>query len=223
MGQDPRTSLAETVFVVGRGISDTTYERERSHDLARDMKAQSEMGRGESASGQSGTSVAVWLSSTLIVILAVSCTSVGVGPEASKTPYACAATPSSEMRGVDGTSLVGVRGGDIFLFTTRAGPFYASPGEKFPILLANPPPDPRAVSLDVHGRNLATGSTLDVRAKDLTASWGEAWGAIYRFPDAGCWELAVDQAGNRGTVVIEVVATCPEERRSFCPEATSSP
>jgi hypothetical protein len=126
------------------------------------------------------------------------------------------------MVGLDGTNLIGVRGGDIFLFTQRPGPFYAT-GEKFPILLANPPPNPRTVSLNVHGRNLATGATLEVLAKDLTSSWGEGWGAIYRFPDPGCWELAVDQEGNRGSVVIEVVATCPPERSSFCPDVTSSP
>jgi hypothetical protein len=167
--------------------------------------------------------VLVRMGLTAIAAFAVGCTSVSVRPEAATAPYVCAATPYSVMRGVDGTNLIGVRGGDIFLFTTRVGPFYANPGEKFPILLANAPADPRALSLNVHGRNLATGSTLDVRAKDLTASWGEAWGAIYHFPDAGCWELAVDQEGNRGTVVIEVVSTCPEDRRSFCPEPTASP
>jgi hypothetical protein len=127
------------------------------------------------------------------------------------------------MVGSDGTSLTGVRGGDIFLYTAREGPFHANPPEKFIVLLANLPAEPRAVVLNVHGRNLATGSTLEVRAKDLTASFGEAWGANYSFPDAGCWELAIDQGGNRGSVVIEVLAACPEERKSFCPEPTSSP
>ncbi len=127
------------------------------------------------------------------------------------------------MVGLDGTSLTGVRGGDIFLYTAREGPFHANPPEKFLILLANPPADPRSVSLNVHSRNLATGASLEVRAKDLTASFGEAWGANYTFPDAGCWELSVNQEGNRGSVVIEVTARCPEERASFCPEVTLSP
>jgi len=172
-----------------------------------------------------GFAPAVRTTLVLVATLAVGCSSAATGPMPSPTvrTYVCSPTPSSVMLGRDGTNLIGFRGGDIFLFTARAGPFHANPPEKFSILLANPPGDPRALSVKVHGRNLATGSSLEVRAENLTASWGDAWGAIYRFPDAGCWELAVDQEGNRGSVVIEVTVTCPEDRASFCPDATASP
>ena len=158
----------------------------------------------------------------LFTAIAIGCTSDRPTPLASSA-YVCSATPFSVKVGSDGTNLTGVRGGDIFLYTARPGPFHASPPEKFIVLLANLPANPRAVSLDVHGRNLTTGANVEVRAKDLTASFGEGWGAIYSFPDAGCWELAIDQEGNRGSVVIEVVATCSDERRSSCPDPIPSP
>jgi hypothetical protein len=54
------------------------------------------------------------------------------------------------MLGSDGTSVTGVRGGDIFLYTARQGPFHANPAEKFVVLLAKLPANPRALSLNVH-------------------------------------------------------------------------
>jgi len=117
-----------------------------------------------------------------------------------------------------------LRGGDIFVYTIRTGPFYANPGEKFFVLLDKMPESPNSVVLSVDGRNQTSGSKLQVRASSLRASWGDGWGAIYRFPDAGCWTLTVDQLGNRGSVTFLVEETCPPERRgSFCPSATASP
>jgi len=143
-----------------------------------------------------------------------------------RTPLAttCAVTPTTSVTGSDGSTLLGLRSGDIFLYTIRAGPFYADPGEKFFVLLDRMPDNPNSLVLVVDAINHTSGSKLQVRASGLRAGFGYAWGAIYRFPDPGCWTLSVDQVGNRGAVTFLVEATCPPELRgSFCPSATASP
>jgi hypothetical protein len=50
----------------------------------------------------------------------------------------------------------------------------------------------------------ATGTHRTFRPGLQYSEFGTAWGTNYFFPDAGCWQLSVDVAGNAGIVTIEV-------------------
>jgi hypothetical protein len=90
------------------------------------------------------------------------------------------------------------------------------PGEKFFVLLDKMPDSPNSVVLMVDGRNQSSGSKEQARASSLRASWGDGWGAIYRFPDAGCSTLTGDEVGNRGFVTFLVEGAWPVARPRGC-------
>jgi hypothetical protein len=61
--------------------------------------------------------------------------------------------------------------------------------------------------VDNYGVKLAVVASIALIACAGTlqdSEFGTAWGTNYFFPDAGCWHLSVDVAGNAGLVTIEV-------------------
>jgi hypothetical protein len=147
----------------------------------------------------------------LRVAVGVSVALLGIGCQMTSEPAGgCLPTPVSELV-VQGESIWGQRGGDVFFRTAnRPGlPVHvlrALPNvEKIGIVLTHPLSKPPAM-LDVRGRELGSGETKTFRVSHLESELGHGvqWGTNFEFPRAGCWELAVDAPENAGSVVVVV-------------------
>jgi hypothetical protein len=128
------------------------------------------------------------------------------GPQPAPSPAACAVTPISEKLVGGGHTVSGKGDRDIFIYPFLAGTekhTEATGPEKMLVFLAHPT-DPPSMSITVQGVNLTTGTRRTFRPGLQYSEFGTAWGTNYFFPDAGCWHLSVDVAGNAGLVTIEV-------------------
>lgn len=126
-----------------------------------------------------------------------------VGPPAAAPR--CEVTPTS-TRSINGFTLVGNAGGDIFLYGggDRVLRTEASGGpEKLLVFIAKLP-SPLPSSINLHGANLVTGTRRTFAAQHQESAYGTEWGSNFSFPDAGCWELTLRESGNEGRVVVEV-------------------
>lgn len=134
----------------------------------------------------------------LIVLAAVL---VSCGPSA--TPAPCPVTPIV-TRTVNGHALVGTEQGDVFVYpvTERGLRTQANGGPEKLLVFVTKLPTPLPASIAVSGKNLDTGSQRTFEAALHASEFGTEWGTNFSFPDAGCWRLSVDSAGNQGNVVV---------------------
>jgi len=100
--------------------------------------------------------------------------------------------------------LTGKRGGVMFIYPAAGRVFIADRPEKF-LVFVDPLPSIPPSPLLVYGRNRTSGTETVFENTRHLSEYGTEWGTNYLFPDAGCWELRIDEPGGPGMVVIEVV------------------
>ena len=114
----------------------------------------------------------------------------------------CSVSPDTTYQ-ANGYILAGKRGGVMFIYPAVGRIFTANRPEKFLVFL-DPLPSVPPSPLFVYGRNRTSGTeTVFENARHLS-EYGIEWGTNYLFPDAGCWELRIDEPGGAGMVAIEV-------------------
>lgn len=129
-----------------------------------------------------------------------------IGPGSGLTQGACDVTPTSARLVGEGYTVIGKGDRDVFLYPFLAGidKHTAQVGpEKMLVFLANvSDAPPKSIAID--GTNLRSGTRQVFSAGLQHSVFGTAWGTNFDFPDAGCWRLSVNTAGNVGVVTIEV-------------------
>lgn len=119
------------------------------------------------------------------------------------TSVGCAVTHDTSYE-ANGHTLDGKRGGGMFIYPAAGRVFKVNRLEKLLVFL-DPLPAPLPSPLIVHGRNRNSGAEAVFENARHLSEFGTEWGTNYLFPDAGCWELWVDNHGSQDMVVIAVM------------------
>jgi hypothetical protein len=123
--------------------------------------------------------------------------------DSSDPPQECTVTPDA-THSVNSSTLIGKRGGAVFFHTNVPERVFTAKLPEKMLVFLDDLSDRGPGQLTVKGKNLKTGTTIEVKNVHHESEYGREWGANYTFPEPGCWQLSVDDVRNKGSITVLV-------------------